>query len=173
MTRLPVQAHSNVVIAQMAVPELVRAGLLDLRGQRGFLGRLHQVYWWTVVVIVLLIPTRPDELTFYFPAVLAIAAAWLFAMPAYAQGLVASSADFSALRPSPNLLRDFIDRMRARPVQLPTALEDDAQVAEAGAMMAAELPALVPSTLLVVVAKLSTSVVATSIVSVVGLLAGP
>jgi hypothetical protein len=58
-----------MVMTQMAVPELARARLLDLRGRHGFLGRLHQVDWWAVVVIVL-IPTRPDELTFYFPAVL-------------------------------------------------------------------------------------------------------
>jgi len=155
--RLPVGAHTYTVLAEMA----------------GFLGRVYQMYWWAVVVIVLLVPTRADQLTFYFPAVLGLAATWLFAMPAYAQGLVASSADFSALRPSPNMFRDFIARMRTRPVQLPAVFEDDAQVAEASAMMAAELPALVPSTLLVIVTKLSTRVVGTGIVATVGLLAGP
>jgi hypothetical protein len=173
MARLPVGAHTNAVIAEMAVPELVRAGLADERGRRGFLGRLHQVYWWAVVVIVLLVPTRSDQPSFYFPAVLGLSGAWLFAMPAYAQGLVNSAADFSALRPSPNLFRDFVARMRARSVQLPSVFEDDAQVAEASALIAADLPALVPSTLLVIVAKLATRVWCTAIVAAVGLLAGP
>jgi hypothetical protein len=63
--------------------------------------------------------------------------------------------------------------MRTRPIQLPAVFEGDAQVAEASAMMAAELPALVPSALLVIVTKLSTRVAGTGIVAAVGLLAGP
>jgi hypothetical protein len=68
--RLPVAMHSNLVIVEMSIPELTRAGLLHPKGRRSFLGRVYQVYWWLVVIIVLLIPTRPDQLSFYFPAVL-------------------------------------------------------------------------------------------------------
>lgn len=171
--RLPVGMHTQLVIAEMSVPELARAGLIQTTGRRGFLGRVYQVYWWVVVVAVLLVPTQPDVTSFYFPAVVGLAAAWLFAMPAYAQSLLSSWADFSALRASPTLLSDFIQRLKARPIKLPVALTDDAEVAKASAMFSEELPSLIPGVLLAIVASLSSRAVAVGVLGVFGMLVGP
>jgi hypothetical protein len=172
LERMPVPVHTNAVIIEMSIPELARAGILDTSGRRGFLDRVYQVYWWAVFVLVILLPIKADEVTFYFPAVVGVAAAWLFAVPAYAQSLVAS-ADFSSLRPSPTLLSDFISRMKARPVKLPADLDNEAEVAAADALIAAELPALIPSVLLRIMATLSTRAVGAAIFGSIGLLAGP
>lgn len=171
--RLPVGMHAQLVVAEMMVPELARAGLLETTGRRGFLGRVYQVYWWLVVAAVLLVPTTSAVTSFYFPAVVGVAAAWLFAMPAYAQSLISSWSDFSALRPNPMLLSDFIQRMRQRPIKLPVEFEDDAEVAKASAIFSEELPALIPSALLAIVASLSSRAVAVAVVGSFGMLAGP
>ena len=171
MARAPVSLHTQAVIIEMSIPELARAGILETSGGRGFLGRVYQVYWWAATILVLLVPIKADEVTFYFPAAVGIAAAWLFALPAYAQSLTAS-ADFSSLRPSPTLLSDFVARMKARPIRLPVDL-DDAEVAEGSRQFAAELPALIPSVLLTTMARLSTRAVSAAIFGAVGLLAGP
>lgn len=172
MARLPVSVHTQAVIIEMSIPELARAGILETSGRHGFLDRVYQVYWWAATVLVLLVPIKADEAAFYFPAVVGIAAAWLFALPAYGQSLIAS-ADFSSLRPSPTLLSDFVARMKARPIKMPEGLDDDAAVAEASALIAREFPALIPSVLLTTMARLSTRAVGAAICGVVGLLASP
>jgi len=59
----------------MSISELARAGIVDTRDRRGLLDRLYQVYTWIVVVLVLVLPTKPDQTAFYFPAIVGPAAA--------------------------------------------------------------------------------------------------
>src|SRR5438067_1740366 len=102
--------------------EYVRVGLLEDKTKRSALsmfGRAaYRLYWWLVFLIALILAqwAAPIDGVPYFAALLALSAAWLFALPSLCDTI--TGIDFSTIQFGSRAWRALTDRIRARGVAL-------------------------------------------------------
>ncbi|HEY1714077.1 MAG TPA: hypothetical protein VGG07_14315 [Solirubrobacteraceae bacterium] len=106
--RLMVMGYSNFMFGWLTKPALQRGGILPQR-EKGLRATVIRIIYWVVVIGVALIPTTPDRGPFYFPAIFALSAAWLLALPFYGRIMTSSSIDLSVF----NLSAEFIGKWAA------------------------------------------------------------
>ncbi len=102
-------------------PALQRAGLLE-PSRQDVLTRLYQIYWYVGFVVVLVLPSYPQEPFFVFPALLALAIAWLVAMPQLGQTFL--TIDMSILRAPQGTLQSFVSAVRGAGIKLPAEADN-------------------------------------------------
>lgn len=78
-----------------AAIELKRVGLVEAKGHRTVLGVGWLVFYWAIFFVVLFLPTWKEEPVVYFPALFALGAAWLIALPQLSNSL--ARANFSGI----------------------------------------------------------------------------
>ena len=150
---------------------LETAGVLSQEVPRDIFDEAYRLYWWLVFVIVFVLPTYPEEPFFYFPAILALAVAWVLAMHQYGQSLL--SADFEVLRPPPGSWATLVKAIQSRRVEVPPEVTSDQAAAEVDATLLGVVPSVTPLVLLQIIYKLSARAIAVAVVGLVGLLVGP
>jgi len=159
-------------IGVLGKPALERAGMLDTTDERRDI--LQVVYlsaWWVIAVLVAVAPTYKDEALFYFPAILALAVAWLVTMPSFGQFVVGT--DFSIVRPPQGIWGRFLDEIQKRRVDIPPVLLTDKSKATVDAFAPDAFPIVVPVVLLRWFRWLGTRAVAVALIGTAGLLIGP
>ncbi len=170
LKRLQLGAAVAAAMGRLGAQEMLKAGVLEPAGPTGILEWLYRVYFALVFVVVVLLPTYPEEPFFYFPAILALASAWLLAMPMYGQALLAT--DFTALRPSSGLWSAFLQAIEKH-VPVPSELKEKEVMATMETLVPKAVPSLIPVAVLQLGYRLAWRATLVGLVGVIGVLLGP
>jgi hypothetical protein len=157
------------VLLDLGIDELRRVGMLELKGPISTATILYLIGWWLIFLVTALLPTWPGEPVIFFGAMLALAAAWLIAIPQV--GDVLTRVDMNGLRPGRALWEKFRAAATKRKLELPPlSAADESQIADS---LGGFVPAGIPLALLQVVMKVGVMAIQLAVVALVGLLVGP
>lgn len=162
----------TLAMAVLGRPALERAGMLVTKDERrGLLEVAYLVAWWAGAVLVAVAPTYANEALFYFPAILALAVAWLVTVPSYGQFV--ASTNFRILRPPKGIWGRFVDEIQKRRVQVPKELLTEESKATIDAFAPDAFPIVIPVVLLEWLRWLGVRAVFVAIIGTAGLFIGP
>jgi hypothetical protein len=156
--------------------EFSRVGLLEKKDDRSALSILaraaYRAYFVTVFLVALVLAqwAAPVDSVPYFAALLALSAAWLFALPAVTDTITAI--DFSTIGFGSRAFRVLTERIHERGLPIPTSFTEEEE-REMDRTLPSIVATAIPVALLDVVLKLAPGAVLTGVIALTGLLVGP
>jgi hypothetical protein len=158
------------------VEEFTRVNLLEKRDDRSALSIVaraaYRFYLLAVFLIALILAqwAAPVDSVPYFGALLALSAAWLFALPTVCDSITAL--DFSTIGFGSRAFRVLTERIRERGLPIPTSFSEE-ENREMDRVLPPIVATAIPVALLDFAFKLAPGAVFTGVVALLGLLIGP
>jgi hypothetical protein len=162
----------QIAVGMVGAQALRKAGLLEeAPSRRGALEIAYLILWWIGFLLLLTIPSYPQDPAFYFSAILALAAAWLLTMPLYGHNVLTT--DFRILSPPKGVWALFIGAIQKRRVDIPPVLLSPEAEAEMDALLPTTVPAIMPAVLTRILVTVGIRAIYVALLGLAGLLVGP
>lgn len=156
--------------------EFVRVGLMEDKSQRSALstfGRAaYRVYWFGAFLIALVLAqwAAPIDGVPYFAALLALSAAWLFALPSMCDTI--TGIDYSTVHFGSRAFRALMDRIRSKGIAVPSLSSTDEVVSELDETLPPIVATALPVAMMDMLLRLAPGAVLTGVIGLFGLLVG-
>lgn len=165
------EGQATLAFIEAIVPVLLSVGILKRAGPASIPEWIYRMYYILVLVVVILLPTTPDAPAFYFPAILALAAAWLLTAPQLAQAILATN--WAPLLPREGAWKAYIVALRRHRLGLPDDLTTDQMNAMADDLVPRIIEVFWPGTLMTALLWLAYRAAGLAVLGLLGMLVGP